>query len=99
MENLTHYSYACMEAMYNYTRDLNKPSLIRRLRDVEREAQNELKSEGDLWFKFSKDDTLATTISDLDTDLQLPIRHSIHQRRTEVMRKAAIMSELQVFLS
>lgn len=51
---------------------LDLKDLIQKLRaieDLHKQNQKDVKSENTLWFKFSKDDSLVTTIDDLQKDL------------------------------
>ena len=74
MKNLIQYVYSCEVNFYNYLQSGNLENLIKGLRRVETLARNENEGtvSGDLWFKFSSDDTLATTIRDIEKDLSFP---------------------------
>jgi hypothetical protein len=77
MENRIEFVYGCTEAMFNYTKDGNVQKLVNRLREIESH------SGGELWFRFGKDDTLATTIDDINVDLCLPKYHPNYELMVE----------------
>jgi hypothetical protein len=100
MKNLIQYVYSCEVNFYNYLQSQNLTKLIEGLSRVQILASNELKSKGDIWFKFSEDDTLATTIRDIERDLSLPSIHNNHKFLIERIKDAIDLNgSLQVFYS
>lgn len=73
MENLNQYNHRISILFNEYIQNLLElDEFIQKLRDVEDLYKQTLKynsSESSIWFKFSDDDTLATTIDDLERDL------------------------------
>ena len=69
MENLNYYNHRVSVSFNSYLQGhINLDQLIQQLQRVEAQLRKD-KSQGSLWFKFSQDDSLATTISDLQKDL------------------------------
>ncbi len=69
MENLNFYNHRVSVSFNNYLQGhLSLEDLVDQLQRIESQLKQE-KPEGGLWFKFSQDDSLATTISDLEKDL------------------------------
>lgn len=67
---------------------LELEEFIQKLRDMEakhREILNDNSSENGLWFKFSDDDTLATSIDDLEKDLANSNREFTLERMKEAI--------------
>ena len=72
MKNLIQYTSKISRLFASFLKDeITKVQLITELRIVEQYHKDLVQDkEGkDIWFKFSKDDNLVTTISDLDFDL------------------------------
>jgi len=100
MKNLIQYVYSCEVNFYNYLQSGNLKNLIKGLKRVEYLAKNEGTVSGGLWFKFSSDDTLATTIRDIETDLSLPASHGNYKFLIERIKQAVDLNgTLQVFYS
>jgi hypothetical protein len=100
MKNLIQYRYPCEVNFYNYLQTGNLDNLIKGLKRVEQLAKNEGTVSGDLWFKFSFDDTLATTIRDIETDLSLPASHGNHKFLIERIKEAVDLNgTLEVYYS
>lgn len=72
-EHLIQYSSAIENLFRQYLKcEINKSTLIDKLYEIEQYHQDSVEHEeleGDLWFKFGKDDNLCTTIANLDLDL------------------------------
>ena len=67
---------------------LDLKDLIQKLRAIEallKQNQKDLKSESTLWFKFSKDDSIVTTIDDLQKDLSNQNREFTVERIREAL--------------
>ena len=70
MKNITKYHHRTSLLFQSYlTQDLNLDELIQELRKIESLHRQTVSEEGSLWFKFSTDDTLVTSIDDLEKDL------------------------------
>jgi len=69
-KNLIQYVYPCSNAIFRFLKDNDKPKLIKSLRKCEThyKERNEYGEDCSLWFKFGHDDTLCTTISDIDNE-------------------------------
>lgn len=96
MKNLIQYSYAISNNFFIYLKGtISKDELIKRLREFEAHHKNAVKTEGSLCFKFSEDDTLVTTIDDLDRDLSDAKNKEFTQER---MREAiSLNGELLIY--
>lgn len=69
MENLTYYNHRVSVSFNNYLQGHIAPDqLIEELQKIEAQLRQD-KPQGSLWFKFSEDDSLATSIADLRQDL------------------------------
>ena len=69
MENLNHYNHRISVSFNNYLLEqITLEQLIQQLQRIEAQIK-QANPKGSLWFKFSQDDTLATTIEDLQKDL------------------------------
>lgn len=69
MENINHYNHRVSVLFNNYLQEhISLIQLIHELRRVEIQLSQKTDN-GSLWFKFSQDDSLATTIKDLQQDL------------------------------
>ena len=67
MKNQIQYVYSCTDAIFNYLKDGDLDKLLTRLRKVENHAKETLKGDNkELWFKFGEDDTLVTTIAEIE---------------------------------
>lgn len=78
---------------------LELKELIQKLREIEtlhKQNQKDIKSENTLWFKFSKDDNLVTTIDDLQKDLSNHNRGFILERIREALN---VDQELSIYYS
>jgi len=64
--------------MFKYLKDRNKKALLEKLLEVQNYCNikyGNLLGEKSLWFKFGEDDTLSTTIDEIDVLLSLPKTH------------------------
>ena len=69
MENINHYNHRVSVSFNNFLQeDITLGQLIQELQKIESQIRRE-NFNGSLWFKFSQDDSLATTIADLRQDL------------------------------
>lgn len=105
---LVQYQYKASELFYNFVEPgakhrLSLDELISGLKDLELEAK---KAEGTskwqkwLWFRFSVDDTLATTIADIQYTLSLPSNNRNRQLLIDKIKDAiSLNGELLVYLS
>ena len=78
---------------------LDLEELIQKLRTIEslhKQNQKNIKSESILWFKFSKDDSLTTTINDLQKDLSNNNREFTLERIREALN---VDQELSIYFS
>jgi hypothetical protein len=67
--------YSCTNAIFQYLKDSDLEKLLTDLYRIEDIARKAISEHGELWFKFGLDDTLATTIENIKTDLKLPDTH------------------------
>jgi len=75
--------YNCTVAMYTYLKSRDLKSLLNTLIELQ-ERYRALHGEGkSIWFRFGDDDTLCTTISDIEVALCLPEKHTIHKLMLE----------------
>ena len=106
-KSLTQYQHKASELLHGFVepgakRRLSLEELIDGLKELEIAAK---KSEGasedqGLWFKFSADDTLATTISDIERTLSLPSNNKNKQFLIEQIKNAiSLNGELSVYMS
>lgn len=73
MNNVSQYHHRISILFQSYlTGDLELDLLITELRKIEDYHRGLTHTSKDLWFKFSQDDTLITTIDDLKKDLSSP---------------------------
>jgi len=69
LENLNHYNHRVSVSFNSYLQGhITLDQLIQQLQRIEAQLRQD-KSQGSIWFKFSQDDSLATTIEDLQKDL------------------------------
>lgn len=103
MKDLTQYKFACLEAMHQYMQGIKSENeLIDKLRTIEEHHQNEvgvLNSDKGFWFRFYKDDNLATTITDIANAIKLPKSHPNYVYMVDAMETAIIDASLQVYFS
>ena len=106
MKELTQYNYAVMDAMHKYLKgEYNVTRLIAALREVEKHARRNYKGKEKrlcaLWFKFSKDDTLARDIRDINSMFMEGSRQpeSNKQLLREDMQYAIDNASIRVFFS
>ena len=89
MINPNQYSHRVSILFNEYIQgQLELEEFIQKLRDMEtkhREILNDNSSESGLWFKFSDDDTLATSIDDLEKDLANSNREFTLERMKEAI--------------
>lgn len=72
MENLNFYNHRVSVFFNNYLQGyITHDQLLQQLKRVEAQLKKE-QPQGSLWFKFSQDDTLATTIPDLRKTFPIP---------------------------
>lgn len=72
MKNLIEYNYSCTNAMFNFLKDNDLDALLEDLKRIEGiVSRNQISSanEASLWFRFGSDDTLSTTIRNIEVDL------------------------------
>lgn len=89
MKNLIQYRYNCEEAMFEFLKNGNVQNLIEKLERVEEHHSEEIECTDDekgIWFRFGSDDTLATTINDIERDLNLPSNHGNHKLLIDRMK-------------
>ena len=70
-KSLVHYTYSCSNAMFNFLKDEDIDKLISELKRIEDHAgsKDDYPRDKELWFKFGRHDTLATSIKELERDL------------------------------
>lgn len=73
MKKISELTYGVTCVIFNYLKDRDMGKLITSLKGYE-----ETYGKGGLWFKFGDDDTLSTTIDDIEKMLQLPKQHNNH---------------------
>ncbi len=103
-KNLIQYRYSCTNAIFNFLKDGDIEKLIADLKRIETHASENVvgksvSEDASLWFKFSDDDTLATDIGNIETDLQLPVSHSNRKLLIEKFEGVINDHEIQVFYS
>ena len=98
MENLIQYVNPCNKAFHAYLQDNNITALISNLFEIESEARADSKNKNaSLWFKFGRDDTLATFIFNVEVSLKNSNRKYIIEQLESVTSLTG--AELQVFYS
>lgn len=82
--------FSCENAFFNYLKDRDLEKLEQTLLNIENFARKKYNGSSDegIWFKFSKDDTMATTIKDIIKDLYLPPTHNNYKFMVENLEKA-----------
>ena len=74
MSNLVNhkkYKQTCLDLFQNFLNNpTDKDSLINGLKAIETELSKGRKTGKNLWFRFFKDDSLATTIQNIEKDLE-----------------------------
>jgi hypothetical protein len=86
MKNLIQYNYSITNAIFNFLKDGDKANFVERLKMYERHAfVNRVSTDADasMWFKFGTNDTLATTIDDIERTLELPTTHGNYKHMIE----------------
>jgi len=105
MKNLIQYRYTCENAIFNYLKDNNLNTLISEIIRCEnhyKEENNIVDENINIWFRFSSDDTLATTTKDIISDLNLPVSHPNHKLLIEKFSDVIKLEpeyELQIYVS
>ena len=98
MENLTQYVNPCNKAFHAYLQDNNIAALISTLWEIASDAgANNKVNSATLWFKFGKDDTLATDIWDMEISLKNSNRKYMIGQFESVT--SLMGAELQVYYS
>lgn len=94
LENLNHYNHRVSVSFNNYLQEhITLDQLIQQLQSIEAQLSQD-KSQSSIWFKFSKDDSLATTIEDLQKDLS----NAKNREFTLERMKEAINLENELFI-
>lgn len=105
MKNLIQYRYSCEEAMFEYLKNRNVQNLIERLKHIEELHRKKIECTDDkkgMWFRFGNDDTLATTINDIERDLNLPSNSDNHELLIDRMKMVIDLNpetELLIYFS
>lgn len=69
MQNINYYNHRVSVLFNNFLQDhISLDQLIQQLQKIESQLRQN-SSQGSLWFKFSQDDSLATSIANLQKDL------------------------------
>ncbi len=106
-KNLIQYARKVEELFYNYTyphsnKNIELEELIselRKIESIERESGN-YPSEAVLWFRFFSGDTAATSIREIETDLNLPTSHPNHKYMLQNIQKTSDLSnEMSIYFS
>ena len=100
MENLIQYVNPCNKAFHVYSQDNNIDVLIYNLRCIELDAYKKFDFDimhTSLWFKFGKDDTLATDIRGIERSLRNSNREFMIEQFESVTSLTG--TELQVYYS
>jgi hypothetical protein len=102
MKDLTQYKWAVSEALFNLTYGhWELKETIDRLRYIESHALANVKHKKDagLWFRFSEDDTAATTIRDIERTYTIEPQKN-REFMTECIKQAiSLNGEIFVYLS
>ncbi|MEX0597123.1 MAG: hypothetical protein WD512_11540 [Candidatus Paceibacterota bacterium] len=95
MKHLIQYSSNISQSFWHYLNGaMTAEGLIRSLRNIQAIHRDETNTKKDLCFKFSKDDTLVTTINDLEKDL-----HRINDREfTQERMRESISLQGELFI-
>lgn len=106
MKNLAKYVHSCSEAFFNFIKNDDLERLINYLKDLEIslvENQPSKNIEWDiystLWFKFSKDDTGATDIEDIQRTFTRDTKENQEYLREQIKRAISLQGELYVYFS
>jgi hypothetical protein len=94
MENLNYYNHKVSVLFNDYFNEhVTLEQFIHQLKQVEAQLRQS-DSKGSLWFQFSQDDSLATTIADLQKDLS-----DVRNREFTLERmKEAVNLENELFI-
>lgn len=102
MKSLIQYTYSCSNAMYNYLHNGNDLELlINELKRIEKHAKDTIGGKDcNIWFRFFSNDTGATTIADIERDLQSYVNRKYRLECMEICTKDIDPNnELRVFYS
>lgn len=105
MKHLTQYTYSCTDVMFRFLNDADITKLVTKLKNIELHAKDSIADsyEKSLWFKFGSDDTLSTTIQEIEHTLAMPITNQNRQLLIEqfemVTEDIEPKKELRVFFS
>lgn len=104
MKQLTQYNSKIANLLFEYLQNGDKeksePTLETELKTLEKYHKNltQSKDNKEIWFKFSKDDTGATTISELISDLKIGSKNR-NYRLEQVEESISLDGELLIFYS
>jgi hypothetical protein len=97
-KDLIQYHYKAMSAFFDFLKTEDEETLMSDLYSIERhyKSWNGIqKTNKNLWFRFFKDDTAATTIADIKRDLNSPNKKYI----MECMQISYDTAEIEVYFS
>jgi hypothetical protein len=97
MKNLNHFNHRISLLFQGHiTGNLTLEELIKGLKGIEVMHRKSVQENGSLWFKFSEDDTMATTIVDLEKDLSDRNREFTLER---IRESISLENELSIYYS
>ena len=79
MKKISELTYSVTNVIFKYLKDEDLDKLITSLKEYEEYCRQTYGGgKRNLWVKFGEDDTLSTTINDIENILRLPRRHLNH---------------------
>ena len=97
MKNLNHFNHRISLLFQGHiTGNLTLDELITGLKVIETMHRKSEQENGSLWFRFSSDDTLATTIEELEKDLSDKNRDFTSER---IRESISLENELSIYYS
>lgn len=95
---LVEYKMPVSKVFFEYTKTNDETKLIYELTEIQNRAISEL-GDGTLWFKFSKDDTLATDINEIRKNHHINVYGSdnLHFLREKIRSAVSLEGELFVY--
>ncbi len=97
-KDLTLYHYKAMDAFFNYIKNGDEEKLMDELYSIEKhwKTLNKIqRTTQNIWFRFFHNDTAATTIKDIKTDLHSPNREHL----LACMKVCYELAEIEVYFS
>jgi hypothetical protein len=98
LKDLTLYHYKAMDAFFNFLKDGDEDKLMNELYSIEthwKSWHGIQRTTKNIWFRFFHNDTAATTIENIKTDLHSPNREHI----LACMKVCYELAEIEVYFS